>query len=89
VSKVWLVTGTSRGLGREWAEAALERGDRVAATARDAAAIARLLAIVDAPEPPLRVFLGRAPLGIAAAEYESRLRVWREWEAVSLAAHGE
>jgi NAD(P)-dependent dehydrogenase (short-subunit alcohol dehydrogenase family) len=34
-SKVWFITGTSKGFGRIWAEAALERGDRVAATARD------------------------------------------------------
>jgi NAD(P)-dependent dehydrogenase (short-subunit alcohol dehydrogenase family) len=34
-SKVWFITGTSKGFGRVWAEAALERGDRVAATARD------------------------------------------------------
>ena len=33
--KTWFITGTSRGFGREWAAAALERGDRVAATARD------------------------------------------------------
>ena len=33
-SKVWFITGTSRGFGREWAIAALERGDKVAATAR-------------------------------------------------------
>src|SRR5689334_16301028 len=37
--KVWFITGTSRGFGRVWAEAALERGDRVAATARDIAAL--------------------------------------------------
>jgi NAD(P)-dependent dehydrogenase (short-subunit alcohol dehydrogenase family) len=34
-SKVWFMTGTSRGFGRVWAQAALARGDRVAATARD------------------------------------------------------
>jgi NAD(P)-dependent dehydrogenase (short-subunit alcohol dehydrogenase family) len=34
-SKVWFLTGASRGFGRVWTEAALERGDRVAATARD------------------------------------------------------
>jgi NAD(P)-dependent dehydrogenase (short-subunit alcohol dehydrogenase family) len=34
-SKVWFITGTSKGFGRVWAEAALERGDRVAATARN------------------------------------------------------
>lgn len=33
--KVWFITGTSRGFGRVWAEAALKRGDKVAATARD------------------------------------------------------
>ena len=35
--KVWFITGTSKGFGRIWAEAALARGDRVAATARDPA----------------------------------------------------
>ena len=34
-SKVWFITGVSKGFGRVWAEAALARGDRVAATARD------------------------------------------------------
>lgn len=34
MSKVWFITGASKGFGREWAEAALERGDKVAATAR-------------------------------------------------------
>ncbi len=33
--KVWFITGCSRGFGRVWAEAALDRGDRVAASARD------------------------------------------------------
>ena len=42
MSKVWFITGTSKGFGRIWAEAALERGDRVAATARDAATLAPL-----------------------------------------------
>jgi NAD(P)-dependent dehydrogenase (short-subunit alcohol dehydrogenase family) len=34
MSKVWFVTGSSRGLGRALVEVALEAGDRVAATAR-------------------------------------------------------
>jgi NAD(P)-dependent dehydrogenase (short-subunit alcohol dehydrogenase family) len=34
-NKTWFITGTSRGFGREWAAAALARGDRVAGTARD------------------------------------------------------
>ncbi len=35
MSKVWFITGASRGFGRVWAEAALERGDRVTVTARN------------------------------------------------------
>jgi NAD(P)-dependent dehydrogenase (short-subunit alcohol dehydrogenase family) len=38
-SKVWFITGCSKGFGRIWAEAALERGDKVAATARDASTL--------------------------------------------------
>jgi len=42
-SKVWFITGTSKGFGRVWAEAALARGDRVAATARQVDTLAPLL----------------------------------------------
>ena len=35
MSKVWFITGSSRGLGRALAEAVLENGDRLVATARD------------------------------------------------------
>lgn len=35
MSKVWFVTGASKGFGRTFVEAALERGDKVAATARN------------------------------------------------------
>ncbi len=41
-SKVWFITGASRGFGRIWAEAALERGDKVAATARKVEDVADL-----------------------------------------------
>ena len=34
MARTWFITGASKGFGREWAEAALERGDQVAATAR-------------------------------------------------------
>ncbi|WP_347343428.1 hypothetical protein [Bradyrhizobium japonicum] len=40
--KVWFITGASRGFGRIWAEAALKRGDKVAATARVLADVADL-----------------------------------------------
>ena len=42
--KVWFITGTSRGFGREWAIAALERGDKVAATARNTSTLDDLVA---------------------------------------------
>jgi NAD(P)-dependent dehydrogenase (short-subunit alcohol dehydrogenase family) len=42
-NKVWFITGTSKGFGRVWAEAALARGDRVAATARDVKSLAPLV----------------------------------------------
>jgi NAD(P)-dependent dehydrogenase (short-subunit alcohol dehydrogenase family) len=40
--KTWFITGSSRGMGRIWAEAALKRGDHVAATARKLDSIADL-----------------------------------------------
>ena len=54
-SKVWFITGASRGLGREWAIAALERGDRVAATARDPAALMSLRDIYGEAVEPIRL----------------------------------
>jgi len=47
-----------------------------------------ILKVVDAEQPPLRVFFGRAPIGIAKADYESRLATWDEWQPVALEAHG-
>ncbi len=44
MTKNWFITGTSRGFGREWTIAALERGDRVAATARDVSTLDDLVA---------------------------------------------
>jgi NADP-dependent 3-hydroxy acid dehydrogenase YdfG len=42
VNKVWFITGASRGFGRVWVDAALKRGDKVAATARTLASMADL-----------------------------------------------
>ena len=37
--RTWFITGASRGFGRSFAQAALEAGDRVAATARDTSSL--------------------------------------------------
>jgi NAD(P)-dependent dehydrogenase (short-subunit alcohol dehydrogenase family) len=47
-----------------------------------------ILKVVDADEPPLRVFFGRMPLEIATRDYKSRLATWNEWQPVALEAHG-
>ncbi|MCD7439481.1 SDR family NAD(P)-dependent oxidoreductase [Streptomyces lincolnensis] len=44
MSKIWFITGSSRGLGRQFTKAALERGDKVAATARNTDSLADLVA---------------------------------------------
>jgi NAD(P)-dependent dehydrogenase (short-subunit alcohol dehydrogenase family) len=48
-----------------------------------------VLKVVDSENPPLRIFFGDGPLAIATKDYESRLALWREWEPVSIAAHGK
>jgi NAD(P)-dependent dehydrogenase (short-subunit alcohol dehydrogenase family) len=42
--KVWFVTGCSRGFGRVWVEAALKRGDKIAASARNVKSLDSLVA---------------------------------------------
>jgi len=49
---------------------------------------AAVLKLVDADTPPLRVFFGDGPLALVTADYESRLKTWREWEPLSLEAQG-
>jgi hypothetical protein len=44
--------------------------------------------IVDAEQPPLRVFLGSFPLTAAERVYKERLETWRAWREVSEAAQG-
>ncbi|HEX4361517.1 MAG TPA: SDR family oxidoreductase [Pseudonocardia sp.] len=68
--------------------AAAARATRVGNPGDPAASSAAVLQIVDAEQPPLRVFFGTAPLAIAEADYESRLATWREWQPVSVAAQG-
>ncbi|WP_138733205.1 SDR family NAD(P)-dependent oxidoreductase [Modestobacter excelsi] len=55
MSKVWFITGAGRGFGFEFAKSALERGDKVAATARDTAALDGLLSAHGDAVLPLRL----------------------------------
>lgn len=43
-NRIWFITGTSRGFGRSFAQAALAAGDRVAATARDTSSLDDIVA---------------------------------------------
>jgi len=55
MSQVWLITGSSRGLGREFAIAALEAGHKVAATARKISDLADLQKIYGENVLPIAV----------------------------------
>lgn len=47
-----------------------------------------LLQIVDAEQPPLRVFFGAMPTQLAPHLYQQRLDTWEQWKNVSLQAQG-
>lgn len=53
--RTWFITGTSRGLGRAWALAALRRGDQVAATARNPGELADLAETFGQTVLPIRL----------------------------------
>ena len=95
--KTWFITGTSQGFGREWAIAALDRGEDAAAKVRaqrfpapgnPVATREAILTLVDTDNPPLRLFLGEDPLRIAVEDYGSRLATWAQWQQVAAAAQG-
>jgi NAD(P)-dependent dehydrogenase (short-subunit alcohol dehydrogenase family) len=64
------------------------RKQRWSAPGDPKASAAAVLKVVDADEPPLRVFFGEAPLGLAKADYEQRLRTWEQWQSVAELAQG-
>jgi NAD(P)-dependent dehydrogenase (short-subunit alcohol dehydrogenase family) len=65
-AKTWFITGTSRGFGREWAIAALDRGDQVAATARDTGTLSDLADRYGDAILPLRLDVTDRDEGFAA-----------------------
>jgi NAD(P)-dependent dehydrogenase (short-subunit alcohol dehydrogenase family) len=74
VSKAWFITGTSKGFGRVWAEAALARGDRVAATARDVKSLVPLVERYGDQVAAITLDVtDKAAVGAAIAEAHRRL----------------
>jgi len=47
-----------------------------------------ILKLVDAPNPPLRLILGKKALPLAQYFYAERLATWESWKDVSVKAHG-
>jgi NAD(P)-dependent dehydrogenase (short-subunit alcohol dehydrogenase family) len=48
-----------------------------------------LLQLVDEPEPPLRLFLGKVALPATQQVYAQRMEIWEEWKETAANAHGE
>jgi NAD(P)-dependent dehydrogenase (short-subunit alcohol dehydrogenase family) len=94
------------GYSTDWGGASAKRADQLPGydTLRDKVAQARaartvdpgdpvatrdaILTVVDAEQPPLRLFFGSAGLDLTTAEYARRLETWQQWQPVSVAAHG-
>jgi NAD(P)-dependent dehydrogenase (short-subunit alcohol dehydrogenase family) len=71
--KVWFITGSSKGFGRVWAEAALARGDCVAATARNIDTLSALTKAYGKQVAALKLDVtNKAEVDAAIAEAHSR-----------------
>lgn len=47
-----------------------------------------ILKLVDAEDPPLRIFFGTAGLPMTKTEYAQRLETWEKWNDLSAEAQG-
>lgn len=72
------------GLRQSFAEAAQQEGFYGDPEATSEA----ILKLVDAQQPPLRLFLGKHTLPWAKQVYEGRIAEWDAWNEVAVAAHG-
>jgi NAD(P)-dependent dehydrogenase (short-subunit alcohol dehydrogenase family) len=48
-----------------------------------------ILKVVDAEDPPLRIFFGSGGLPLTRAEYARRIETWEKWNDVSVEAQGD
>lgn len=67
----------------EHAAAEAARADRMSLNADPQSSVSAVLTLVDSPDPPLRMFLGAAPLDLVRADYEDRLSTWQRWQPVA------
>jgi NAD(P)-dependent dehydrogenase (short-subunit alcohol dehydrogenase family) len=65
-----------------------QRATRNAAPGDPEATRGPILELVDAEEPPLRVFFGKSPISIAKADYARRIATWEQWQPLSERAQG-
>lgn len=68
MSKVIFITGASRGFGKLWAEAFLKRGDKVAAAARNTAALQDLVAVYGNNILPIQLDVNNKQAGAEAVK---------------------
>lgn len=54
-----------------------------------AATVEAVLQLIDAPQPPLRLLLGKIGYPALKATYQQRLETWEAWNDVSTKAHGK
>jgi NAD(P)-dependent dehydrogenase (short-subunit alcohol dehydrogenase family) len=47
-----------------------------------------ILKLVDAPDPPLRIFFGSGGLPLTREEYLRRIAIWEQWNDLSVEAQG-
>lgn len=71
-----------QGLADMWANLPAEFVGKPAATGP------AILQVVDAAEPPSRIFFELTPTQNIGNIYAKRLQTWKDWEAVSIAANG-
>lgn len=55
---------------------------------KTSATVPAIIKLVEAENPPLRLFLGKVALPFAKQTYEQKIKTWEEWADVSVAAHG-
>ncbi|WAC56226.1 SDR family NAD(P)-dependent oxidoreductase [Gordonia sp. SL306] len=79
-TRTWLITGAGRGLGRAFAQAALDRGDRVVGTVRRHGAMAELLA--DHPDSAREIQLDVRDAAAVTATVDQAAQVFGSLDVV-------